>query len=142
MATYRCLYFWIFVPPLIRSITLFYLRYLKSVFASRISNLNGSDRICQTGRSPFVLHFKNQHRSNLPAAIHCKDRSLAAQKFVAYKEHIKEMIEPFAINHDMYADDTQLQKRMCLAAIQTLRFWSGALQKSKTGAQASPAECR
>ena len=41
------------------------------------------------------------------------------QKFVAYTEDIKEVILPLAINHHLYADDIQLQKHMCLAAIQT-----------------------
>ena len=43
------------------------------------------------------------------------------QKFVAYTEDIEEVIEPFAINHHLYTDDTQLQKHMHLATIQTNR---------------------
>ena len=41
------------------------------------------------------------------------------QRFVAYMKDSEEVIDPFAINHHLYADDRQLQKHMHLAAIQT-----------------------
>ena len=43
-------------------------------------------------------------------------------KSVAYTEDIEEVIEPFAINHHLFVEYTQLQKHMRLAAIQTDRL--------------------
>ena len=47
---------------------------------------------------------------------------IGPKKFVAYAEDIDEEIDTFAINHHLYADDTQLQSHLSIADVHAGRL--------------------
>ena len=84
-------------------------------------------------------YFRAASQTSAPVRLTCSFPQvlmIVPQKFVAYTEIIEEVIEPFAIIPTCM--QTSGSYKSTCASLQfkpSFRFWSGALQKSKTGAR-------
>ena len=78
-------------------------------------------RHCWRLQSTTELDFRTATGTWKPANLKCsvpQGSVIGPQKFIAYTGHIIDTTDVFSVDHNLYADDTQLQKHMRVYEIQ------------------------